>query len=307
MNLLALRYFIEVAETLNFSQAARNLHISQPGLSQQIGSLEENLGMKLLHRTTRKVTLTDEGKYLYKHLASSFETIESTITEMKKSGTIPQTSIKIATIPSAASNWIPRWFKDIKKKFNDIEFYIQETSSSEAIELVRERQCDIAFIRTPLNVRDLVADQLNFMELKRYPIRLVVPSDHPVANKETIDLSEVKEETFLHYDKEKAPSLHYMLENACLNAGFIPKILVTGPELLTIANLISNGIGVTLMPEDMIQLLPTENIKVVDIKNHKAYNSVSVIWNERKNVSMITQYALDVLEGYGKEEDLQNR
>lgn len=305
MNLLALRYFIEVAEHLNFSQAAKNLHISQPGLSQQINSLEENLGVKLLHRTTRKVTLTDEGKYLYKHLAPSFENIENTIKEMKKSGAVPQTDIKIATVPSAASNWIPRWFKDIKKKFEEVEFYIQETSSTEAIELVRERQCDIAFIRTPINVRELVADQLDIMELTRHPIKLVVPSNHPVAEAEAIDLFELKEETFLHYDKEKAPSLHYMLENACLNAGFIPKILVTGPELLTIANLISNGIGVTLMPEDMIQLLPTDEIKVVDIKNQKAYNSVSVIWNDSGNVPMITQYALDVLEGYGESHTVQ--
>lgn len=82
MNLLGFRYFLEVARTLNFSEASRHLHVSQPGLSQQISSLEKELGFKLLKRTTRRVTLTDEGAFLYENLKPSFNKIENTIEEI---------------------------------------------------------------------------------------------------------------------------------------------------------------------------------------------------------------------------------
>ncbi|NCU18582.1 LysR family transcriptional regulator [Pallidibacillus pasinlerensis] len=301
MNYLALRYFIEVANTLNFSQAAENLHISQPGLSQQITSIEEQLGFKLFHRTTRKVTLTEEGNYLYKSILPAFENIESTVKEMEKTGLIPQTSIKIATVPSAASNWLPKLLNQLKDKLGEFEFYIQETSSTKAIELIKKRESDIAFIRTPVNVRELVDQQLEILELTKHPLQLVVPANHPVAGKEEVDLFELKDEPFLHYDPIKSPSLYHIVEQACLTAGFIPKILGIGPELLTIANLISNGIGVTLMPRDMVELLPTEKIKAINIINEKVYSSISVIWNKGGNVPLLTQYALNILEEYAKE------
>lgn len=78
------------------------------------------------------------------------------------------------------------------------------------------------------------------------------------------------------------------------------------PELLTIANLTSNGIDVTLMPEDMILLLTTDNIRVIDIKNQKAYNSISVIWNDNGNLPLVTQYALDVSEDFRENDTLQS-
>lgn len=298
MNFLALRYFIEVANTLSFSQAAENLHISQPGLSQQITNLEEQLGFKLFNRTTRKVTLTEEGNYLYKSLLPSFENIERTVNEIEESGLVPQTSIKIATVPSAASKWLPKLLNDLKKRLGTFEFYIQETSSKKAIELIKKRESDIAFIRTPFNIRELVDQQVNLLELTKYPLQLVVPMNHPVATCDIVDLVKLKDDAFLHYDPIKSPSLYQLVEQTCLDAGFIPKILGIGPELLTVANLISHGIGVTLMPQDMVELLPTEKVKVIHIKNTNVYSSISVIWNKNENMSILTQYALHILKGY---------
>ncbi|MDQ0253032.1 DNA-binding transcriptional LysR family regulator [Evansella vedderi] len=300
MNLLSLRYFLEVANSLNFSQAARDLHISQPGLSQQITLLEQNLGFKLLNRTTRKVSLTIEGEYLYKHLMPSFENIERTLKVLVEKGAIPQSTIKIATVPSAASNWIPNLLNQLKETFENIEFYIEETSSKHAIELVKEKECDIALIRTPIEVRQLVDHQLKITELTRHPLKVVVPVNHPLSTSDSVDLSEFKRETFLHYDKIKSPALFFAMENACLNAGFIPKTMGMGPELLTIANLISSGIGVTLMPSDMIKLLPAEKIKAMNIKNENSYSSISVVWNNSPNLPPITESALQILKGQSK-------
>ncbi|PYZ92680.1 LysR family transcriptional regulator [Salipaludibacillus keqinensis] len=296
MNLHALRYFLEVADSLNFSKAAKKLHISQPGLSQQIAMLEDHFNFKLLVRTTRNVRLTKEGKFLYEHLLPSFENIEKTLQEIEHSGNIPQTKINIAAVPSAASNWIPHLLNQLKQSFGEMEFYIQETSSAHVIDLVKNREYDIGLFRTPTSIRQTQEDNLKILEFSRHKVQLVLSSNHPLASCDSVNLYDLKDETFLHYDPEKSPSLHSTLEHACLTAGFIPKTLGIGPELLTIANLISHDIGVTLMPTDMIDLLPSHQIQGVDIKNQNLHSSISVVWNNNSYIPPLTLFALETFK-----------
>src|SRR5690625_548770 len=82
LNYNSLRYFIEVAETLSFTKASKNLYVSQPGISQQIHLLETQLGVKLLNRTTRNVTLTEEGKFLYNKTVTSLNAIKGNMEQI---------------------------------------------------------------------------------------------------------------------------------------------------------------------------------------------------------------------------------
>ncbi|MDQ0878407.1 DNA-binding transcriptional LysR family regulator [Paenibacillus sp. V4I3] len=292
---LSLRYFMEVAFCLNFSHAAQKLHISQPGLSQQITALEKELGIKLLNRSTRNVTLTAEGDYLHKNLLPSFDNIEKTISQLVEAGTVPQTTIRIATVPSAASNMVPYLIKKLKEEHPLIEFYIKETTSVHAAELVQKSEYDLAFIRTPIDLKQTIQPPLKWLEFSKHPMKVALSCQHPAAVQDEIDLYELKNETFLHYDPKHSPSLYYLLEHACLTAGFIPKTIGAGPEILTIANLISNGIGITLMPQDMLELLNSYKIKAIALKNLSLFSSISVIWND-VSVPLITKDALSILE-----------
>jgi DNA-binding transcriptional LysR family regulator len=104
------------------------------------------------------------------------------------------------------------------------------------------------------------------------------------------------ERHFLHAKKIINLILLSNFRIACLTAGFIPKTLGVGPELLTIANLVSNDIGVTLMPTDMINLLPSHQIKGIDIKNQNLHSSMAVVWNNSSYVPAITLYALEKIK-----------
>ncbi|TMW72331.1 LysR family transcriptional regulator [Alteribacter natronophilus] len=296
MNLQSLRYFLEVARCLNFSRAAENLHISQPGLSQQIHALEEQLSFRLLTRTTRSVKLTKEGEFLYKRLLPSFETIEQTLNDIREHGTIPQKKISIAAVPSAAGNWIPSLVPRLRTEFGDVAFNIQETSSAGVIASVQKREADLGLFRTDASLHHTVKHPLEAVELTRHPVRLAVSVSHPLAARDSIDLSEVSNETFLHYDPDTSSSLHAVLEDACKTAGFVPKTMGTGPELLTMANLIAGGIGITLMPTDMIALLPGEKIKGLRIENQELFSSVSAVWNTSTFIPPVTRYALELLK-----------
>lgn len=297
MNLLALRYFLEVSRHLNFSRASEKLHISQPGLSQQIIALEKELGFKLFNRTTRKVTLTEEGQFLYRSLLPLFEKIEDTVTEITEKKAVPKMTIKIATISSAASIYLPKLLTFLHRELPDIQFYLQETTTSQAIELLKQQKSHFAFIRTPIEATNLTRKHgFSMMEFANHPIQLVVSKHHPLARRDTVDLYELRNENFIHYDRHHSPSLYYLLERACLTAGFVPSTLCAGPELLTISNLIAHGLGVTLMPTDMISLLDPSKVAAISLKDQHLQSSVSVIWRDSDYVPLNTQIILRFLK-----------
>lgn len=304
-NYLSLRYFVEIAHCLNFSHAARKLHISQPGLSQQMTALEKELGHPLLIRSTRHVTLTEEGEYLYRNLLPSFENIDRTLADLREQGSVPQSIIRIAAIPSAASSIVPRLIKQLKEKQPSIEFFLKETTSGQSTELVHNSEYHLAFIRTPIDLKQSLPKPLQWMEFAKEPLQIAVSSGHWAADHSEIHLSELKNETFLHYDPKSSPSLYYLLEHACLNAGFMPKTIGAGPEILTRANLIASGIGITLLPRDMIELLKPYEIRGIDIVGTTMSSSISVVWN-MMNVPVILEDALKILTTLKEEQSIYN-
>ncbi|RXT04324.1 LysR family transcriptional regulator [Ammoniphilus sp. CFH 90114] len=296
MNLLGLRYFIKAAETLNFSKAAKELHISQPGLSQQMNTLENELGMKLFDRNTKKVSLTKEGEYLYQKLLPSFENIEKTIKELMDHQSIPQTLIRLSTVPSAASNWLPFLIKSLHKKYPNVKIHVQETTSSQAIEDVKQQKSHMAFIRTPIDI-SLITDQgLKWLELSKHPLKLVVYSNHYLAECDSVDITLLKDEPFLHYDRIQAPALYFLLERACLTAGFLPRTICAGTEILTIENMIENELGITLMPEDMVRLLKSQHVKAIPLTDQTFTSSISVIWQDSQFLPAKVRSILSMLE-----------
>lgn len=300
-NYLTVRYFMEIARCLNFSQAAQNLNISQPGLSQQINALERELGFKLFYRTTRKVTLTEEGEYLYRNLLPSYDNIDRTLTELKKAGAVPRSKIRIAAVPSAASTLVPKLIERLKEKYAELEFHLKEATSVQAIDMMQKSECHLAFIRTPIDTKHALPKPLQWMEFARHPLQVAVSRHHWAAERTSIRLSELKNETFLHYDRDSSPSLYYFLESACLAAGFIPKTIGSGPEILTRATLISHGFGITLLPRDMIELLYPYGIVGIALEGSTMSSSLSAVWNAM-NVPMIVADALDILQTIREEQ-----
>ncbi|SDI71307.1 LysR family transcriptional regulator [Natribacillus halophilus] len=289
MNLLSYRYFLEVAETLNFSEASKRLHVSQPGLSQQISALEKEIGFKLLKRTTRQVSLTEEGAYLYEHLHASFHRIETIIEDVVQNKQIPQKSMRISSVPSAASIWLPELLEKMQAKLNPVELYIEETTSKQAIHAVKQQQSHLAFIRTPADMSELRDLDIATLEFSQHPLLVVLSKNHSLANESAIHLEELKDEPFIHYHPKNSPSLYYLLERACLEAGFVPNTLCVGPELMTIENLIGHEIGVSLMPADMAGVLHGELVTALPIAGEDYMSSISLIWEETPYTPFITK------------------
>lgn len=295
MNYNSLRYFIEVAETLSFTKASKNLFVSQPGISQQIHLLETQLGVKLLNRTTRNVTLTEEGKYLYNKTLPSLNEIKGTMDQITAGANFPSL-IKIATIPSAASLFLPTFLEELHKTHPEIEFEITETTSNQVVKLIKNHSSHLGFIRSSKHTPNLFSDKLSQTEFSRSKLKAIVSSKHRLAHLDSINLSELKDDFFLHYNKDTSTSLYYLLEEACRQAGFLPKKICSGSELLTVANLISHNLGVTLIPSDMVELVDSPHIKILNLNEVELESSITAIWHESGYINTSTKLLLDFME-----------
>jgi len=295
MNLHSLRYFIEVAKTKSFTEASKRLFISQPGISQQIDQLEKQLGITLLHRTTRKVELTEEGKYLYEKTLSSFNEIEDTVAHLVDNSTFPSL-ISIATVPSAASLYLPNLLKKIHAHHPEIEFRILETTTKNVMNAIGNRTSHLGFIRTTEEPHLLAQADMDHLEFEKSPIKAVVSTQHRLASEDTIHLDQLRDDFFIQYNPTESVTLYSQIEAACIAAGFKPKVICSGSELLTISNLISENIAVALMPENMLDLVPNNQVTSIEISSLSMTSSISAIWKDDGYVNLNAKLVLDILK-----------
>ena len=296
MNNFNLRYFLEVAKTLNFTNASKNLNISQPGLSQHINNLEHQLGFKLFYRTTKNVSLTSEGKYLNSKLSGAFQIIESTFEDIKNNTMLPLTNLKMATVPSAAITILPKVLNVLQQKFPNLNLLLEETDSISALELVLAKKSHIALIRTPQDKSILVNSGLNYREFKPHPIKLIVSEKHELANYEEVLFSDLENERFISHHRVHSSSLNFFFEKACFFEGFTPKIVCVGSELLTVLALVDHNIGISIMPMDIMDATNMKTVRTLDIKNQQLESSITIVWGDSFYLDSLIEDVIKIIQ-----------
>src|SRR5581483_6022342 len=192
MELRHLRYFVTLAEELNFTRAAKRLNIAQPPLSQQIQHLEKELGVQLFKRTNRRVELTYPGMVFLGEVRSALEQVETAVRAVKRADgrdfgrlTVGAGIIPIHTVLS-------RVLPEFRKEFAGVDFRLRELLPQQQSQMLRQGGVDISFAIPPFD-HDELATEVVLNE----PIVAVLPADHALARKKTIDLSELAGERFV--------------------------------------------------------------------------------------------------------------
>lgn len=274
MELRQLRYFVALAEELNFTRAAERLFITQPPLSQQIKLLEEELGVQLLKRGPRGVTLTDPGKTFLLHARSLTEGMKTAIrvtTEMA-SGSIG--TVRIGCINSALFSIMPAILKHLRKQFTSLDVSVTELGSQAQVGAILHGELDLGILHLTRPSPGLQIEKL-FAE----PLCAVLPVKHLLAAQDRISLSELADADFVFSKREVAPVTFDDMIATCVRAGFSPRIRHTAGHLASMVQMVRLGLGVALVPKSLAAH-KTSGVKFIRVTDRLAVNEVFVASRE---------------------------
>lgn len=271
MNLRQLNHFVTLAESLNFSRAAVELHIAQPALSISIRNLEQEVGAQLFERGPRRVSLTQAGQLA---LPAARHTLAcahdfSRIAGAAESGNAGK--LKLSFVGGATFRMLPERLPRFRRQFPDVEVELTEGTTTQVIEQVRSGAVDVGIVRHPVVTPTHLAMQVLHTET----LVAVVPRTHLLAARSSICLRELADEDFIQYSQTHAPSMNAVVSLACQRAGFLPAVAQEAIQIHTIISLVESGVGVSLVP-DSCQVALRRNVAFVPVRDHRAMLSVGL-------------------------------
>lgn len=242
MELRHIAGFVAVAEELHFGRAATRLHMAQPPLSQQIRQLERDLGVQLFERTTRSVRLTSAGQAMLEPARAVLAHVETAVRSAQAGGRGEVGRVAVGFAGASTQETVPRLTRAVRVRHPGIELVLRgQTYSGEALSLLAEGHLDLSFLRLPVR-RAGVSTRV----IEREELVAALPSDHPLAQQDRIRLVDLAEEAFVSFPGLGGSAVREGLVQACLGAGFSPRIVQEAPDSYTILALVAAGVGVTL-------------------------------------------------------------
>lgn len=243
MELRHLRYFLSVADELNFTRAAEKLFIAQPSLSQQIKDLEEELGASLFIRQKPALKLTEEGQQFYidaKHileLALKAKKNVRFISDNKKK------KINIGFLPVAEMKIFPYVMPLLRAQDAQLNIQFHSLSCLSQIQGLRDQTLDIAFTRQLIN-----DDQISSIELFNEPLVLLLPKNSEYANQELISKADLSQQKFILSEEFASPTLFEKTKALFDKLGIEMEVSQFSSNILTNVNLVGMQMGWTIVP-----------------------------------------------------------
>jgi DNA-binding transcriptional LysR family regulator len=245
MDLRHLRYFVAVAEELHFGRAAERLHIAQPPLSQQIRRLEEELGVELFRRNRRRVELTDASRLLLEQSRPLLAQADHLEKLLGRSAAGEVGRLAIGFVGSASYEVLPAILHEFRARFPDVELRLEEHTTGDQVRAMNAGRIDVGLVRPPL------ADEaIELTPLVEERLMAALPVAHPLAGRAAVPVSALAQEPFV-LPPRRITGLYEDVVGVCRAAGFSPQVVQEAGEMQTIVNLVSAGIGVSLVPESV--------------------------------------------------------
>ena len=254
MELRHLRYFVAVAEELNFTRAAEKLRLAQPSLTRQIHNLEDELGVRLLDRTRNQVSLTEEGKSFLvdarRLVALSLESVKA----VQRFSRGESGQLNLGYLFKFNFDLLPATLATFYQTCPEIAVNLFDMSPAEQLRALEARKIDLGFVglRPPDASKNLSA--LTWECVASHGVVVVLPAHHPLAKKSRIKIMDLKPLFFVAMSEETHPGSRDWLSGLCQQAGFVPRVLQDVDLESGLMTFVAEGLGVTLAREQIKNL-----------------------------------------------------
>ncbi|HWD33654.1 LysR family transcriptional regulator [Pseudomonas caricapapayae] len=286
MELRHLRYFRVLAQTLNFTRAAEQLHIAQPPLSRQIRQLEETLGVELLERS-RPLRLTEAGRYFYEQSAMLLDQLEQISEGTRRIANSERQWLRIGFAPSTLYDLLPDLIRQLRRT-EELELGLQEMITLQQVEALKAGRIDIGFGR--IHINDPAIDQ---QVLREDPLVVALPCGHPLIG-QPIDLVRLAFEPFVLYPATPRPSYADHIMALFSSQGLSVQVIQWTNELQTALGLVAAGLGITLVPAS-VQRQHRDDIVYAPLSEAAAVSPIILSRRVGDNSPQI-RHCLDLIE-----------
>jgi DNA-binding transcriptional LysR family regulator len=249
-----LRYFEALASTRSFTRAAELMHIAQPPLSRQIQQLEEELGVSLIDRSSRPLTLTRAGAFFYEQSTQMLERLKDVTAATRRLGSGQRRWLGVGFVPSMLYGKFPNTIRSFMDEHPDLDVVLSELTSVEQVEALQSGRIDIGFGRVVVE-----ADGLINTLIQEEPLVAVVPAGSAVAEARSLTLKELALNTVILYPSQPRPSFadqvlaHFRVRGCPISRSFDTN------GLQTAVGLVAAGMGVSLVPQS-VQALKRDDV-----------------------------------------------
>ena len=254
-----LRYFTAAAEDLSISRAAERLHVTQPALSRQIAALEAQLGVALFDRVKKRILLTDAGRFFLPRARQIICDAETSAQQLREQfGDAPRT-LRLGFLSIFLDDLVAPAMREFRQRHPKVRVSLFELPPRAQLERLRAHELDAAILG---NIEESDKQLFAVRRLTRYKMAVVLPEDHRLAAKKSVQLSALAREPWISLSDAAFPGRREFLRGICTAAGFEPRIVSEVDSLSLMLAAVSSGEGVALMPEHSRKLPHTNSVFV---------------------------------------------
>lgn len=272
-----IRYFIAVAEELHFRRAAEKLNISQPALSRAIQYLEQELDVVLFIRNNKNVHLTIAAEVLLEGSRVFINSIETTVENTKRANKGEVGLLKIGYTDFAISGVLPALLTSFKQKHADITINPSHGMTNSQLKQLQVETLDIGFVTGPINRPDMESCIIQYD-----PLVCIVPEEHPLATRQSINLSELANEPFVMGTLHEWEYFYYYLIPLCRQAGFVPNVVQEAFNSVGILGLVACNMGVTVLTRSTYNY-SSSGLVAIPLEDVTEHVMTIAIWNANQH------------------------
>ncbi len=275
--------FVKTVEKGSFTKAAENLNYAQSSVSKMVGDLEKEWGLILLERGKNGIRLTSAGEEilpLARKLLKDYGELEEQVNRMNG---VQTGMVRIGTFSSVAIHWLPNIFSRFQKDYPGIDYEILLGDYDEVEGWIEEGRVDCGFLRLPTN------REFEIISLKKDEYKVVLPLEHPLAQKEKINIQNLDGQPFLLLEHGGKTDVTALLEKYKVH----PQIRFTTWEDFAIMSMVEKGLGIGILPEMILNRIPYE-IAIRSLET-PYYREIGLAMKSQKRLTPATQKFIQYL------------
>jgi len=273
MELRQLRYLVALADEQHFTRAAERMHVAQPALSAQIRRLEAELGLELVHRTTRRVALTEPGEVLVARARRALNQIDAARAELADIAGVRSGRVVIGAMQSLGPFDLSALLAAYHGRHPDVELVVREHTTDRMLELLRHDELDLCFLSL-VHRRD--GEDLSVQRLAADELVVILPPRHPLSRRRRVRLSELRDERFIMFNE--GASMRRIVLSAAMAADFEPQVAFDSNEVARIRAMVSRGLGVAVVPASDVAGTDGAPIAVATVIEPRLERDITLAW-----------------------------